>query len=102
MTAVYTPRQALLDLVAAESTPPLVQTGTDGSLLAGPLGPTVLPAAVDANPSAAKYKEHRPMRTRRIVRSLMVAGTAAALSILSLVSTVMAASGGGDFPFLRR
>lgn len=42
------------------------------------------------------------MRTRRIVRSLMVAGTAAALSILSLVSTVMAASGGGDFPFLRR
>lgn len=38
------------------------------------------------------------MRTRRIVRSLMVAGTAAALSILSLVSAVMAASGGGDFP----
>jgi hypothetical protein len=28
----------------------------------------------------------------------MVAGTAAALSILSIVSTVMAASGGGDFP----
>jgi hypothetical protein len=38
------------------------------------------------------------MRTKRIVRSLMVAGTAAALSILSIVSTVMAASGGGDFP----
>jgi hypothetical protein len=38
------------------------------------------------------------MRTRRIVRSLMVAGTAAALSILSLVSAVMAGSGGGDFP----
>ena len=28
----------------------------------------------------------------------MVAGTAAALSILSLVSTVMAVTGGGDFP----
>jgi hypothetical protein len=41
------------------------------------------------------------MRTKRIVRSLMVAGTAAALSILSIVSTVMAASGGGDFPLRR-
>jgi hypothetical protein len=29
---------------------------------------------------------------------MMVAGTAAALSILSIVSTVMAATGGGDFP----
>lgn len=38
------------------------------------------------------------MRTKRIARSLMVAGTAAALSILSLVTTVMAATGGGDFP----
>jgi hypothetical protein len=38
------------------------------------------------------------MRTNRFVRTLMVAGTAAALSILSIVSTVMAASGGGDFP----
>jgi hypothetical protein len=38
------------------------------------------------------------MRMNRILRSLMVAGTAAALSILSIVSTVMAASGGGDFP----
>ena len=38
------------------------------------------------------------MRAKRIARSLMVAGTAAALSILSLVSTVMAATGGGDFP----
>jgi len=28
----------------------------------------------------------------------MVAGTAAALSIFSLVSTVMAVTGGGDFP----
>jgi hypothetical protein len=41
------------------------------------------------------------MRTKRILRSLMVAGTAAALSILSLVSTVMAVTGGGDFPRLR-
>jgi len=41
------------------------------------------------------------MRTTRIMRTLMVAGTAAALSILSIVSTVMAATGGGDFPRLR-
>ena len=41
------------------------------------------------------------MRTKQIIRSLTVAGTAAALSILSIVSTVMAASGGGDFPRLR-
>jgi hypothetical protein len=38
------------------------------------------------------------MRTNRIVRTLVIAGSAAALSILSLVSTVMAATGGGDFP----
>jgi hypothetical protein len=38
------------------------------------------------------------MRTKRIVRTLMLAGTAAALSVLSIVSAVMAASGGGDFP----
>jgi len=38
------------------------------------------------------------MRTKRIVRSLMVAGTAATLGMLSLVSTVMACTGGGDFP----
>jgi hypothetical protein len=41
------------------------------------------------------------MRIKRIARTLMIAGTAAALSILSVVSTVMAASGGGDFPRLR-
>jgi len=41
------------------------------------------------------------MRNSRIVRTLVVAGAAAALSILSLVSTVMAATGGGDFPRLR-
>lgn len=38
------------------------------------------------------------MRTRRIARSILVAGTAAALSILSIVSTVMAVTGGADFP----
>ncbi len=41
------------------------------------------------------------MRTTRILRTLMVAGTAAALSILSIASTVMAATGGGDFPRFR-
>ena len=41
------------------------------------------------------------MRTKRIARSLLIAGTAAALSILSLVSTVMAVTGGGDFPRFR-
>lgn len=41
------------------------------------------------------------MRTTRMLRTLMIAGTAAALSILSIVSTVMAATGGGDFPRLR-
>ncbi|HEU5326396.1 MAG TPA: hypothetical protein VFV59_10985 [Candidatus Limnocylindria bacterium] len=41
------------------------------------------------------------MRTKRIIRSAMIAGTAAALSILSLVSTVMAVTGGGDFPLRR-
>lgn len=38
------------------------------------------------------------MRTRRILRSLVVAGTAAMLSMLSLAATVMASTGGGDFP----
>ncbi len=41
------------------------------------------------------------MRTRRILRSLVVAGSAAALSILTLASTVLAATGGGDFPLRR-
>lgn len=41
------------------------------------------------------------MRTKRLARTLMIAGSAAALSILSIVSTVMAATGGGDFPRLR-
>lgn len=38
------------------------------------------------------------MRSNRFIRSLMIAGTMAALSILSVVSTVLAATGGGDFP----
>jgi hypothetical protein len=38
------------------------------------------------------------MRTKRFVRALVVAGTAATLSILSVASTVMAVTGGGDFP----
>jgi hypothetical protein len=41
------------------------------------------------------------MRTRRIARSLVAAGTIAMLSILSLATTVMACTGGGDFPRLR-
>jgi hypothetical protein len=41
------------------------------------------------------------MRIRRLARSLVVAGTVAMLSILSIVSTVMAVTGGGDFPRLR-
>jgi hypothetical protein len=41
------------------------------------------------------------MRTSRIVRTLVVAGTTAALTLLSVVTTVMAATGGGDFPRLR-
>jgi hypothetical protein len=38
------------------------------------------------------------MRTSRLVRTLVVAGTSAALTLLSLATTVMAATGGGDFP----
>lgn len=38
------------------------------------------------------------MRTSRIVRSLVIAGTAATLSILSLATVVMASTGGGNFP----
>lgn len=38
------------------------------------------------------------MRTSRIARTLMVAGTVAMLSILSLATTVMANTTGGGFP----
>lgn len=41
------------------------------------------------------------MRTSRILRTLMVAGTSAALTLLSIATTVMAATGGGDFPRFR-
>ena len=38
------------------------------------------------------------MRTSRFARTLMVAGTIAMLSILSLATTVMANTTGGGFP----
>jgi hypothetical protein len=50
---------------------------------------------------ARAAREEHTVRTKRIFRSLVVAGTGAALSILSIVSAVMAASGGGDFPLRR-
>jgi hypothetical protein len=71
-------------------------------LSAGLLGATVaVTRPLTDQSDIGRGKEHRPMRMQRLVRTLMVAGTAAALSILSIVSTVMAASGGGDFPKLR-
>ena len=74
--------------------------GTDGSLLAGPIGATVV-SAVALSHFGDRRRSERPMRTNRFVRTLMVAGPAAVLSILSIVSTVLAASGGGDFPRLK-
>ena len=41
------------------------------------------------------------MRIRRLARSLVAAGTVATLSLLSLATTVMAVTGGGDFPLRR-
>jgi len=41
------------------------------------------------------------MRNSRIVRQLVIAATAAALTLVSLATTVMAATGGGDFPRFR-
>lgn len=38
------------------------------------------------------------MRTSRIARSIMVAGTVAMLSLLSIATTVLAGTGGGNFP----
>lgn len=38
------------------------------------------------------------MRTSRLVRTFVVAGTAAMLSLLSLATAVMAGTGGGGFP----
>jgi hypothetical protein len=41
------------------------------------------------------------MRIRRMARTLVAAGTVAMLSLLSLATTVMAVTGGGDFPVRR-
>lgn len=41
------------------------------------------------------------MRIRRLARSLVAAGTIAMLSLLSIATTVMAVTGGGDFPVRR-
>jgi hypothetical protein len=41
------------------------------------------------------------MRIRRLARTLVAAGTVAMLSLLSLATTVMAVTGGGDFPVRR-
>ncbi len=41
------------------------------------------------------------MRNNRLVRKLVLAATAAALTLVSLATTVMAATGGGDFPRFR-
>ncbi len=41
------------------------------------------------------------MRNNRFVRQLALAATAAALTLVSLATTVMAATGGGDFPRFR-
>lgn len=41
------------------------------------------------------------MRIRRMVRTIVAAGTVAMLSLLSLATTVMAVTGGGDFPVRR-
>lgn len=38
------------------------------------------------------------MRSTRLVRSFVVAGTAAMLSLLSVATTVLAGTGGGGFP----
>jgi hypothetical protein len=41
------------------------------------------------------------MRVRRIIRSIVLALSLAAVSALSLAGTILAASGGGDWPVLR-
>lgn len=52
---------------------------------------------MNAAPNRAAAKE-QPMRTSRLARSFMTAGTLALLSILSLATTVMANTTGGGFP----
>ena len=69
-------------------------------MFAGARGATVPERNSPVDGVGVQAKES-PMRTKRIMRSLVIAGTAAALSILSLVSTVMAVTGGGDFPRFR-
>jgi hypothetical protein len=46
-------------------------------------------------------RESTQMRTSRFLRTIVVAGTTAALTLLTIATTVMAATGGGDFPRLR-
>lgn len=41
------------------------------------------------------------MRNSPIVRKLVLAVTAAALTLVSIATTVMASTGGGDFPRFR-
>ena len=41
------------------------------------------------------------MRNNRFVRKLVLAATAAALTLVSVATSVMAATGGGDFPRFR-
>ena len=38
------------------------------------------------------------MRIKRTARTLVIAATAAALSLFSVISSVLASTGGGDFP----
>ena len=103
MAAVYTDWQASLDRGPATSTA-LRPATRDSWVIArwslrkegGGSG------HVSTNP-AGRTREgaQGPMRNRRIVRTLVLAGTAAMLSALSLITTVMAATGGGDFPLRR-
>ena len=50
-----------------------------------------------SHPETAAEQEHT-MRTSRLVRSFVVAGTAAMLTLLSLASAALAGTGGGGFP----
>ena len=39
------------------------------------------------------------MRTRRVIRSLVVAATLATITAMSWATPILAAPGGGDWPF---
>ena len=41
------------------------------------------------------------MRVRRLIRSLVVAATIATITAMSWATTILAATGGGDWPFRR-